>query len=54
MQQLHLSFRQAERILHGQHLKINRNAYYNLARSNLMEMTTDGLLALVAVLERDG
>ena len=48
-----LSFRQAERILYGQGLKLDRNAYYNLARDRSMEPTQDGLLALVAVLERD-
>jgi hypothetical protein len=49
-----VSFRQAERILHGQSLKIDRNTYYNLARSAPMAPTTEGLLALVSVLERDG
>jgi hypothetical protein len=46
-------FRQAERILHGQGLKIDRKAYYNLAREKTMEYSSDGLLALVSVLERD-
>jgi hypothetical protein len=48
-----LPFRQAERILHGQGLKIDRKAYYNLARGKAMESSSDGLLALVSVLERD-
>jgi hypothetical protein len=53
MRAAHLSFRQAERILHGQSLKINRNSYYNLARRSTMDISTEGLLALVTVLERD-
>jgi MULE transposase domain len=53
MRASHLPFRQAERILHGQGLKIDRNWYYNLARMNAMETSPDGLLALVTVLEKD-
>jgi hypothetical protein len=53
MRAAHLSFRQAERILHGQNLKIDRNSYYNLARRSTMDISTEGLLALVTVLERD-
>lgn len=53
MRAAHLPYRQAERILHGQGLKIDRNWYYNLARRSTMEISTDGLLALVTVLERD-
>jgi hypothetical protein len=53
MRASHLSFRQAERILHGQSLKIDRNSYYNLARRSAMDLSTEGLLALVTVLERD-
>jgi hypothetical protein len=48
-----LPFRQAERILFGQGLKIDRKSYYNLARAKSMEISPEGLLALVAVLERD-
>jgi hypothetical protein len=54
MREAHLPFRHAERILHGQDLKIDRVSYYNLARAGAMEATTEGLLALVTVLERDG
>jgi MULE transposase domain len=53
MRQAHLPFRYAERILHGQDLKIDRVSYYNLARAGAMKATTEGLLALVTVLERD-
>jgi hypothetical protein len=53
MRESFLPFRQAERILYGQGLKIDRKTYYNLAREKSMEMTSDGLLALVIVLERD-
>jgi hypothetical protein len=53
MRILYLLYRQTERILYGQNFKINRNSYYNLARSKSMDMTTDDLLALVSVLERD-
>lgn len=53
MRAAHLPFRMAERILHGQGLKIDRSWYYNLARRSTMEVSTDGLLALVTVLERD-
>jgi MULE transposase domain len=49
----YLPFRQAERILHGQGLKIDRNSYYNLARAQAMESSSNGLLALVSVLKRD-
>jgi hypothetical protein len=48
-----LPFRQAERILFGQGLKIDRKSYYNLARAKSMEISPEGLLALVAALERD-
>jgi hypothetical protein len=54
MRTSYLPYRQAERILHGQNLRIDRITYYNLARQQAMEITTDGLLALVTVLERDG
>jgi hypothetical protein len=53
MRTSHLSYRQAERILHGQNLRIDRNSYYNLARKQPMDLNPDGLLALVTVLERD-
>ena len=53
MRESYVPFRQAERILYGQGLKIDRKAYYNLAREKTMEMTSNGLLALVTVLERD-
>jgi MULE transposase domain len=52
MRSAHLSFRQAERVLWGQDLKIDRKTYYNLARQEAMPMTQDGLLSLVAVLEQ--
>jgi hypothetical protein len=54
MRILYLLYRQTERILYGQNLKINRNSYYNLARSKPMDTITNGLLALVSVLKRDG
>jgi hypothetical protein len=53
MRESFLPFRQAERILHGQGLKIDRKSYYNLAREKAMEQNSDGLLALVTVLEQD-
>jgi hypothetical protein len=53
MRSAYLPFRMAERILHGQGLKIDRNWYYNLARKKGMDASTDGLLALVTVLEQD-
>jgi hypothetical protein len=53
MRQSALSFRQAERILYGQGLKLDRKAYYNLARGKSMGTTPDDLLALVSVLEHD-
>jgi hypothetical protein len=52
MRSAHLSFRQAERVLWGQQLKIDRKTYYNLAREAAMPMTEDGLLSLVAALEQ--
>jgi hypothetical protein len=52
MRSAHLTFRQAERVLWGQQLKIDRKTYYNLAREEAMPMTQDGLLSLVAVLEQ--
>lgn len=48
----YLPFRTAERILHSQGLKIDRSWFYDLARHGAMEISTDGLLALVAVLEQ--
>jgi hypothetical protein len=54
MRILYLLYRQAERILYGQNLRINKNSYYNLARSKFINIITDSLLALVSVLERDG
>ena len=53
MRTANLSFRQAERVLWGQQLVLDRTTYYNLARSKSMEMTPDGLLSLVTVLEQD-
>lgn len=53
MRESFVPFRQAERILYGQGLKIDRTSYYNLAREKAMEQSSDGLLALVTVLERD-
>jgi hypothetical protein len=52
MRESYLPFRQAERILSGQGLKIDRQYYYNLAREKTMDANSDGL-ALVTVLERD-
>jgi hypothetical protein len=49
-----LLYRQAERILYGQGLRIDRRSYYNLARRQSMGTTQDDLLALVSVLEYDG
>jgi hypothetical protein len=48
-----LPYRQAERILYGQGLKLDRKTYYNLARGKSMGTTQDDLLALVSVLEHD-
>jgi hypothetical protein len=52
MRESFLPFRQAQRILYGQGRKIDRKSYHNLAREKAMEQNSDGLLALVAVLER--
>jgi hypothetical protein len=49
-----LLYRQAERILYGQGLRIDRRSYYNLARRQPIGTTQDDLLALVSVLEHDG
>ena len=53
MRNAKLSFRQAERVLWGQDLAIDRASYYNLARIEAMEISPNGLLSLVTVLERD-
>ena len=53
MRNAKLSFRQAERVLWGQDLAIDRASYYNLARMKAMEISPDGLFSLVTVLERD-
>jgi hypothetical protein len=53
MRAAQLSFRQAERVLWGQQLKIDRKTYYNIARQQAMPMTQDGLMSLIAVLEQD-
>jgi hypothetical protein len=44
MRNAKLSFRQAERVLWGQDLVINRATYYNLARMETIENSPDGLL----------
>jgi len=43
---------QAERVLWGQQLKLDRKKLYNLARLSTMPSTQDGLLSLIAVLNR--